>query len=40
MAGYNEQEILLKKHFKGIDYKIDQPFENCTILRGLVETKI
>ena len=40
MAGYNEQEILLKKHFKGIDYEIDQPFENCTILRGLVETKI
>ena len=40
MAGYNEQEILLKKQFLGIDYIVDEPFNNCTIVRGINETKI
>ena len=40
MAGYNEQEILLKNYFLGTDYNVDEQFENCTILRGLCETKI
>lgn len=40
LAGYNEQEILLKKHFFGIDFIVDEEFKDCIILRGLDETKL
>lgn len=40
MVGYNEPDVLLRKHLFGESIQIDFPYEEALVLRGLVETKV
>jgi len=40
MVGYNEPDVLMRKHLFGEDIAVDFEYEEALILRGLVETKV
>lgn len=40
MVGYNEPDVLLRRHLAGLKIERDFPFEEATIARSLVETRI
>lgn len=40
MVGYNEPDVLIQKHVYGAVVEQDFPFEEATILRSLIETRI
>ena len=40
MMGYNEPDILMRKHILGEDINVDFPYEEGEVLRGLIEYKI
>ena len=40
MVGYNEPDVLIRKHICGGVFEKDFPYEEATILRSLIETKI
>jgi carbamoyl-phosphate synthase large subunit len=40
MVGYNEPDILIRKHVFGENIKTDFLYEEALVLRGLVETKV
>ena len=40
MVGYNEPDILLRRHVYGLDVEPDFEFEEATIIRSLIEKKL
>lgn len=40
MVGYNEPDVLIRKHLLGTGVPVDFPYEEALILRGLVEYKV
>jgi carbamoyl-phosphate synthase large subunit len=40
MVGYNEPDVLIQKHIYGFDIEKDFAYEEATILRSLIETRI
>lgn len=40
MVGYNEPDVLIRKHIDGAVVEKDFPYEEATILRSLIETRI
>jgi carbamoyl-phosphate synthase large subunit len=40
MVGYNEPDILIRKHIEGREIERDFPYEHAIILRSLIEAKV
>lgn len=40
MVGYNEPDVLIRRHLLGEDIQVDFPYEEALVLRGLVESRV
>jgi carbamoyl-phosphate synthase large subunit len=40
MVGYNEPDVLMRRHLLGEDIRVDFPYEEALVLRGLVESRV
>ena len=40
MVGYNEPDVLMRRHLLGEVFPADLPYDEALVLRGLVESKV